>query len=313
MKNSILCFTLFALFCFKTQAQQTYATTDTNYVSLVTKAFDFLEKNDCKPCLEKYEAAFALSQKSILSRLRAAICAYDCKNEARFRFHVDFAFEKFGSDVENIIDGGYPEFEQRSNTDFDKIIRSKLDSVFTKMGLNMSLRKDLAILQKDDQELRQKLSDTTLTNDQKQALWQKINVLDSLNLLKLEKILDTHGYPGKSVVGERYGSTAWLIIQHSNIATMKKYYTIIKEAAQKDELRKSSYALFEDRYRMWSGEKQVYGSQVKTDKPGGKPYIHPIEDEENVNKRREEIGMEPLENYAKRFGIDYKVPTKKDN
>jgi hypothetical protein len=56
------------------------------------------------------------------------------------------------------------------------------------------------------------------------------------------------------------------------------------------------------------GKKQIYGSQLKTNEKTGKYEFYPIEDEPNVNKRRVAIGLEPLEEYAKRFGLDYTLP-----
>jgi hypothetical protein len=39
--------------------------------------------------------------------------------------------------------------------------------------------------------------------------------------------------------------------------------------------------------------------------------LYPIDDEENVNARRAEVGLEPLAEYLKRaFGIDYATPKK---
>jgi hypothetical protein len=59
---------------------------------------------------------------------------------------------------------------------------------------------------------------------------------------------------------------------------------------------------------MRKGEKQKYGSQIRINPKTGMQEIWPIDDEKNVNKRRAEIGMEPMEDYARRFGIEYKLP-----
>jgi hypothetical protein len=310
MKN--ICFSLICLALFVNILKAQNTTMDTTYTRLVTEAFAHLQKSECQPCLEKYETAFQISQRSVLSRLRASLCAFDCNNEQQFLYHLNFAFQKDGSQAEGILEGGYEEFDKYRNTEYFKIAGARCDSVLKKANYNIALRKELANIERDDQELRHKMNEKSLTDEQKQALWQKINVQDSINLKKIEDILDKYGYPGKKMVGDKYSGIAWLVIQHSNLETMKKYYKLINEAMKAGELAKSSYALFEDRYRMWSGEKQIYGSQVKNDKDG-KPYFHPIEDEENINKRREEMGMEPLENYAKRFGMEYKVPAKKVN
>lgn len=66
-------------------------------------------------------------------------------------------------------------------------------------------------------------------------------------------------------------------------------------------------AMMQDRILMREGKKQIYGSQVVYNKTG-EQIFYPIEDETNVNIRREKVGLQPLEEYAKYFGIDYKLP-----
>ena len=39
--------------------------------------------------------------------------------------------------------------------------------------------------------------------------------------------------------------------------------------------------------------------------------LWPIEDEENVDARRASVGLEPLAEYLKRFGLEYKPLKKK--
>ena len=308
MKSLTLILILFSL---NLNAQSYTATTDSNYTKLVKAAFEDLKKGDCKPCLEKYEAASKVSKLSILGSLRAALCAFDCKNDDAFKLYLNSALEAEFETVEDILEGDYPEFYKYRETTFYKIANEKIEIENKKNGYDLVLRKELATINKDDQSLRAKLSDKTISQNEKDNLWTKINALDIINLKKVEKIFAKHGYPGKSKIGNKYSGTAWLVIQHSNIETMTKYYKLIEEAALKSELRKSSYALFVDRYRMWRGEKQLYGSQVKNEN-GGSLYFHPIEDEENVNKRRAEMGLGPIEEYAKQFGIDYKLPIKKE-
>ena len=60
---------------------------------------------------------------------------------------------------------------------------------------------------------------------------------------------------------------------------------------------------------MRNKKSQIYGSQATWEKTIGKMKIYPIEDVKNVNKRREKIGLEPIEEYAKQNGyiFDQKV------
>ena len=308
MKSLVLVLTLFSL---NLKAQSNTTTSDSNYIKLVTTAFEDLKKGDCKPCLEKYEAAFKVSQRSVLSRLRAALCAFDCKNDEAFQLHLNFALEKDFGLVEQILADGYPEFDKYRETDFYKMANDILNKKLSLANYDLALRKELETIQKDDQALRGQLNDPMSEVEKKQK-WVKINELDSLNLIKIEKIFEKHGYPSKSKVGTRFSGTAFLVVQHSNLATMKKYYKLFEDAVNKGDLEKPSFALFVDRYRMWSDEKQLYGSQVRDYLGNGKWAFHPIEDEENVNKRRAEMGLGTLEEYAKHFNIDYKLPVKKE-
>ena len=76
------------------------------------------------------------------------------------------------------------------------------------------------------------------------------------------------------------------------------------------QLRPGSLALLEDRILMRTGKKQKYGSQVTC--PNGVCDVYPIEDPDNVNKRRASVGLEPIEDYLMRFGIEYKGSDRKE-
>jgi hypothetical protein len=54
----------------------------------------------------------------------------------------------------------------------------------------------------------------------------------------------------------------------------------------------------------WEGKKQIYGSQLQTNAQGQLEF-YPIEDEANMDKRRQSVGLEPLAEYAKHFGLEY--------
>lgn len=127
-----------------------------------------------------------------------------------------------------------------------------------------------------------------------------------MNMAKIDAIIKKHGYPGKSKVGDVQASTAWLVIQHASLQKQLEYYPMIEAAAQQGELRKADWALLLDRINMRQGKPQVYGSQLVSDPKTGQWVLYSIEDEAHVNERRAAIGLEPLEDYALRFGIVWK-------
>ncbi len=71
--------------------------------------------------------------------------------------------------------------------------------------------------------------------------------------------------------------------------------------AKRDPQLGSSYALLYDRLQISLGQKQRYGSQALPN-PDGSQTIGRLEDRARVNEWRKEMGMEPLEAYAKGLG-----------
>ena len=143
MKSLTLILILFSL---NLNAQSYTATTDSNYTKLVKAAFEDLKKGDCKPCLEKYEAASKVSKLSILGNLRAALCAFDCKNDDAFKLYLNSALEAEFETVEDILEGDYPEFYKYRETTFYKIANEKIEIENKKNGYDLVLRKELATI-----------------------------------------------------------------------------------------------------------------------------------------------------------------------
>ncbi len=145
------------------------------------------------------------------------------------------------------------------------------------------------------------------------ALWELKKILNKENLTRLEEIIERHGWPKKSIVGRRAANTAFLIIQHSELATQKKYLPLLKEAANNGEAKLSSLALLTDRVNLEEGNFQIYGSQIGGDPNTGEGYVFPLKDPENVDKRRAEVGLMPLEKYTSYFGIKWDLEEYKKN
>ena len=81
----------------------------------------------------------------------------------------------------------------------------------------------------------------------------------------------------------------WLIFQHSSTEIIAHYYPILKRYAEAGSLSKASIAFMEDRLPMYTGYKQVHGSQISNGQ------LYDLEDPENVNACRSEIGIVPIE------------------
>jgi hypothetical protein len=83
---------------------------------------------------------------------------------------------------------------------------------------------------------------------------------------------------------DRYG---WLGAQEVG---MEKYLPMIQKAEKEGKILSSNLAIPEDRVAMRKGEKQIYGSQVITDRTTGKRYMYP--------RRRSRPCRRPAQNHG---------------
>lgn len=173
---------------------------------------------------------------------------------------------------------------------------------------NAPLAARLDSIYEEDQKYRKMLSDVEakwgMNSKEMYEHWEKINRVDSLNVIEVSKILDEHGWLGAETVGNKGNNALFLVIQHANLDVQEKYLPMMRDAVKAGRAEGSSLALLEDRVAMRQGRKQIYGSQITRDE-NGVYQIAPIEDEANVNKRRAAVGLQPLEDYVKRVGITY--------
>ncbi|WP_457653853.1 DUF6624 domain-containing protein [Rhodocaloribacter sp.] len=111
---------------------------------------------------------------------------------------------------------------------------------------------------------------------------------------RLSAILDAHGWPGRSLVGEKAADAAWLILQHaiSQPSLQRRALELLSAAAASGDVPPVQVAMLEDRIRVNEGRPQRYGTQFDWDEHGRLSPL-PIE-EGDVDERRREVGLGPL-------------------
>lgn len=194
----------------------------------------------------------------------------------------------------------------------------ELSEVDVKSELDLDMKERLDSIAVSDQKYRQLLQtqdiDERIALGKKMGLseaestgdlWKMQSILDSVNMIYIEKIFNTKGYPGKSMVGEPTNTAAWSVLQH-NPDKISKYLPLIKKAGEEGELPLRLVAMMEDRQLMNENKPQIYGTQGRVESDGN-AFIWPIEDPENVNERREKAGFDnTVEEYSKSlFGEDF--------
>ena len=198
--------------------------------------------------------------------------------------------------------------QKRHWNDADEIELEMLPSANTSLDLKLKHRLDSIarydqlyrpILQETDEQKRKALAEELglKPEDYSGDLWKKQRMLDTSNLKIVKRILDTQGYPGKSVVGEPSNLIALEVIEHNPIQ-IEQYIDLFKKAAAAGEIPKTRVAVLEDKYLMMQDKEQLYGSQAQITAANGF-FIWPIKDVAMVNERRKAAGFErSIEEYV---------------
>jgi hypothetical protein len=316
MKQTLaILFVLICLFSFSQEGPPK------EYFPLVEKGLALYNAKDYKGSTEAYSKAFKVNGgKALLDDRYNAACSWALYGK------IDSAFYHLNRLVTKGKVTDYRRFKNDPDLEIlhkDKRWQPLMDSILhnkdiAEAGFNKPLVRILDTILEEDQKYRMEFdaieNDAMKSNEQKDKerteLAHKMDIADGKNLKKVMAILDKYGWLGPEEIGQEGNSALFLVIQHSRLDIQEKYLPMMREAVKNKKAEPSALALLEDRVLIGQGKKQIYGSQLTTD-ANGKSRFSPIEDEANVNKRRAEVGLEPIEEYAKHFGITYKYDPNK--
>ena len=183
-------------------------------------------------------------------------------------------------------------------TDSMMVRKRRIEANFDK-----PLRRKLLMIEKTDQEVRMVYLSihNSVPHDsiaEAEAI-KEMQRVDRINQEQICKILDSRGLVGKDKVGNAVG-VFWTVIQHADVETQKKYLPLFIEGAQRGDITQESVAMMEDRINMFEGKPQRYGSQIVEDEQG-KPMLYQLLDASKVDEWRQEMGMEPLDDYLRKM------------
>lgn len=153
-----------------------------------------------------------------------------------------------------------------------------------------------------DQAVRNKMTTVFRSGGEvSPELSEEVAEVDKSNRDRLKVIVAVHGWPTYDMVGTEASRAAWLIVQHSDrdVAFQKKCLALMELLVEKNQVGKSDFAYLWDRVAVNSGKNQRYGTQIE--KKDGKWQPKPVEDPQNLDKRRAELGLSPMSYYLKMF------------
>ncbi len=159
-------------------------------------------------------------------------------------------------------------------------------------------------MEQDDQAARRAFNDPdhTHTKAVEDSLSRRMHEVDSVNLARLIWLVDTLGFPSWDRVCSYGAHAAWLIAQHAHPWFQYGYVKQMRRAVADTNADPSNLAYLEDRLRTGRGLPQLYGTQfASTGENNRTVWQCPVADIKNVNLRREQMLMPPLEDYIEGY------------
>jgi len=185
--------------------------------------------------------------------------------------------------------------------------RKICDTVFKRV--DSLLIKELVKIQQRDEQIREHHTYEEIRTNKK--LQDEMVHLDTINMKHIDDILLRYGrYPGKKLVDELSDVVA-SVIQHSPYANQAKYLPYIKKAVYDYDLSSEYLVVMTDRIKVIEGKPQLYGSQIVYDEEKKKEVLYNYQGTiQEVEKRRESLGLITLKKYLRNYYPNIEYPTK---
>lgn len=293
----ILCMGMILLFStLKTISQS-------RYMQLINKADSLLAASNFTGAAELYEKAFKIRKPNLIDFLYCAR-SYAGAGDTNKAFNI----------LQRAADNGFLEYDRlltdsslrkiHNDARWTSVINKVKDNHAAKKKIyGIDLVKELNNIYENDQFHRLKLDSLYKSESKDQELMSLLSDsvmhYDTINLDKIVKIIDKFGWPGIDDVGSKGNMTVFLVIQHADSATQKKYLPLLKRSIKNHQSQPDYYGYLLDRILTSEGKKQVYGTQLTLDEKTNKYILLPVKHPCHLNKRRKKLGLSTIEQYLK--------------
>ncbi|MFG3118715.1 DUF6624 domain-containing protein [Streptomyces sp. NPDC048197] len=127
--------------------------------------------------------------------------------------------------------------------------------------------------------------------------FELMRTVDAENCAALQRIINEHGWPGHSLVGEQAAHAAWLIAQHAELDFQLRALGLLRDAVDRDEATPTQLAYLTDRCLMRQQRPQLYGTQYQDSGDGRGMQLWDVADPDTLDARRVEVGLGPQAEY----------------
>jgi len=160
---------------------------------------------------------------------------------------------------------------------------------------------NLAAMTSADQAIRNRIDFLDQGSPAQRKLSGHMALVDRTNTERLKAIVARCGWPVMEQHGKQAADDAWLLAQHADhdLAFQKRALALIEEAATaRGERVDRNFAYLYDRVAVAEKRPQRYGTQLYS--PSGAACaleFRPMEDRAQVDARRAELNLPPLDAY----------------
>ncbi|MEC8787258.1 MAG: DUF6624 domain-containing protein [Pseudomonadota bacterium] len=171
--------------------------------------------------------------------------------------------------------------------------------------MNSKLQAELLAMKDEDQNLLKKLIDSGELQDE--GYHPEMKALHERNNARIKQIIKEFGWPTISLVGKDASKAAWLIVQHAILDEefMNSCLNLLEVAVKNNDADALCFAYLKDRTLTMKGLPQIYGTQFDFIENDVVPF--PINDPENVDILRKEVGLGTLKEATNSVRERYKL------
>lgn len=148
------------------------------------------------------------------------------------------------------------------------------------------------------------LKQENLTNIRVQltsSVTQATRALQDGHRALLRAVIRDCGWPTQSEFDATASSTAFLIVQHSDLRYMQEMQEHVRDAFEKRLINGEKWANFVDRLAYYRGVPQVFGTQIiakgNAMSKSGPELVWEVEDELKLDERRKSMNLVPICQY----------------
>lgn len=172
-----------------------------------------------------------------------------------------------------------------------------------------ALREELLRMLREDQAIRnQAIEAGFAAGTAPDSVMRRFMAVDSANLVRIRAIVARHGWPAAERVGSDGVGALFTLVQHADgdPAFQRAMLPHVLAAYRRgDGITGQNVALLTDRVLAGQGLPQRYGTQVAF--VDGRTVVKPMEDPENVDQRRREMGLPPMAEYLEILAEVYRL------